>query len=678
MSLILTWSFQASHAHANADDAPHVVRIYFDSTEQLAQLTANVDVWEVQHQRGYVVALVTATQSARLTSLGYRLEIDEERSARVYQLQPTLRAAQSGVPNYPCYRTIVETYTDLAALAAQHPDLARWIDVGDSWDKVTMGEPEGHDIYTLVLTNRAQPGPKPRFFLMGAIHAREMTTAELTTRLAEYLVEQYGHDPDVTWLLDYHELHIMPIANPDGRAWAEQLYLWRKNTNSSDSCIDATTGNPLFPYYGVDLNRNSSFKWNECQGSGCSSSNACNLTFRGSAPASEPETQVIQNYVTSLFADRRGPQDDDAAPDDTSGLLISLHSYSELVLFPWGWTTDLAPNVTQLQTLGRKFGYFTGYRTCQSGAPGCIYQTDGSTDDWSYGELGVASYTFELGTDFFQACSYFESRIVPDLFPALLYGFKATRQPYQTPAGPEALQVAITPTQIVSGTLVTLTATLDDTRFDSNGAGVEASQVVSAARYTIDAPSWITGTALYTMTAADGDFDASSEAVVATIETTGWAVGRHTLFVEGQDADGNWGVPSARFLTVAPSVRAVEIDAPSTIGETHAGRVYSYTLTVHNTGTVSDVYAVEVISSTWPVSVPLQLGPITPGTSTSVTVRVQPPLTATIGTTDTLTVRVTSQAADGPSITAQLTTRTIPWQQILPLIRHDAEANRNE
>ncbi|NIV31744.1 MAG: peptidase M14, partial [Anaerolineae bacterium] len=83
---------------------------------------------------------------------------------------------------------------------------------------------------------------------------------------------------------------------------------------------------------------------------------------------------------------------------------------------------------TQLETLGRKFGYFNGYEVCQSGEPGCIYATTGTTDDWAYGELGLAAYTFELGTAFFQGCSYFEGTILPRNLPALLYAFKAARR----------------------------------------------------------------------------------------------------------------------------------------------------------------------------------------------------------------------------------------------------------
>ena len=99
------------------------------------------------------------------------------------------------------------------------------------------------------MTNSAIAGPKPKLFVTGAIHAREYATAELATRFAEYLVNNYGVDADATWILDYHEVHVMLQTNPDGRKKAETGLSWRKNTNQN---YCGATSN----YRGADLNRN--------------------------------------------------------------------------------------------------------------------------------------------------------------------------------------------------------------------------------------------------------------------------------------------------------------------------------------------------------------------------------------------------------------------------------------
>ncbi|RLT39151.1 MAG: peptidase M14, partial [Chloroflexi bacterium] len=245
--------------------------------------------------------------------------------------RPAARNAEqtSGIPGYACYRTVGETFASLSQLAADKPEIAQWIDIGDSYDKVTPGEPAGSDIHALVLTNQnSRVTEKGKFVLVAAIHAREYATAELAARFAEKLVAGYGVDPDITWLLDYNEIHIVPQANPDGRGWAEQGYSWRKNTDRPATCASSPSNAPYS--FGVDLNRNSTFLWGTC-GEGCSSSDPCSVIYRGSSPGSEPEVQAIQAYMRSVFADQRGPNYTDAAPLDTNGVFISLHSYGNLV-----------------------------------------------------------------------------------------------------------------------------------------------------------------------------------------------------------------------------------------------------------------------------------------------------------------------------------------------------------
>ncbi|MCB0068254.1 MAG: hypothetical protein KDD77_13915, partial [Caldilineaceae bacterium] len=406
---------------AGQEGAP--VRVYFTGDAQLATLAAGYDIWEVDRAAGYAVVYADSGARAQLLAAGLRVEEDPIRAAEFLASLPVFpgeasAAAVESIPGYACYRTVEETYSALAGLATQHPDLAQWVDIGDSWEKTQPGGAAGYDLYALVLTNRNRPGPKPRFFLAAATHARELATAELATRFAEYLLAKYNVDPDVTWLLDYFEIHIIPQVNPDGRKKAETGLLWRKNTDNNDGCNNSST-------WGTDLNRNSTFKWNN----GGSSSNACNETYRGPSAGSEPETQVIQNYATSIFPDQRGPNDTDAAPATTEGVFITLHSYAQLVLYPWGYTgTPSAPNVTQLATLGRKFGYYNGYQVCNG--PVCLYNASGTTDDFTYGELGVASYTIELGTAFFESCSSFTSTTLPQNMPALYYAAKAARRPY--------------------------------------------------------------------------------------------------------------------------------------------------------------------------------------------------------------------------------------------------------
>jgi len=520
-----------------------VVKVYYENLENLSQIFDQYDVWDHAvrvNRQPFVTVKVSPEERTQLIEAGYRVEVDQRNTDRLQLLSPLFSgAATQGynggfgatIPNYSCYRTVEETYDDLSRLAANNPTIASWIDIGDSWDKETSGGPSGYDIYALKLTNRNIPGPKPPYMVMATIHAREYVTAETATRLAEYFVNNYGVDPDITWLLDYHEVHILPMSNPDGRKIAEGGVLWRKNRNPNNGCSGGD--------YGIDLNRNHSYEW----GGPGSSSSTCSINYRGPSPASEPEVQAIQDYASTVFEDQRSGNN--SAPSDTEGVFISIHSYAELVLFPWWYSDNTGPNESDLTTLGRKFGYHNGYEVCSD----CYYLASGTSDDWTYGEFGVASYTFEFGTQFFQGCSTYENTIYPDNLPALLYGAKAARLPYQTPSGPEPINLSLSETAVPAGQTVTLNAVMDDTRFDSNGNGNEPTQSIRAARYSIDTPSW-RGGQLISMNAADGSFSSNVETVTAQVDTTGLSNGRHTIFVEGQDASGNWGVPTSIFLNI--------------------------------------------------------------------------------------------------------------------------------
>ncbi|MFN2333672.1 MAG: M14 family zinc carboxypeptidase, partial [Wenzhouxiangellaceae bacterium] len=147
------------------------------------------------------------------------------------------------------------------------PDRVRWIDIGDSW-QTGGGSAPGDSIFALVIANQNSPHSKAPLVVMAAQHARELATAEIATRLAERIVRNPDNDPDLAWLADHREIHIIAQQNPDGRRQVEQgAGLWRKNHNET-ACPSGTTG--------VDLNRNSPVFWGDS-----SSDDACSQVFRG-------------------------------------------------------------------------------------------------------------------------------------------------------------------------------------------------------------------------------------------------------------------------------------------------------------------------------------------------------------------------------------------------------------
>jgi len=546
---------------ASGRSCPTVVRAYFSDRAMVEEVATWTEPWEVRYDDGYLVVGVDPDGYQRLLAAGFRLEVDERRTRRACEPLEPLEGQTRGIPGYLCYRTVEETFTTAQNLAAAHPDLAQWVDAGDSWEKTDAGGLDGYDMGVLVLTNvnvvgtpPAYGSGKPKLFVTSAIHARELTTAELMTRFAELLVNGYGIDPDATWLLDEHEIHLMLHTNPDGRKHAETGDWWRKNTN--ENYCGATS-----PDRGADLNRNFEFQWGCCGGS---SGAQCDETYRGPTPASEPEIQAAQAHGRAIFPDQRDDALGDDAPLDATGVYIDMHSYQQLVMWPWGFTSTPPANATGLQTLGRKMAYFNGYTPEQSIG---LYPTDGTSNDFYYGDLGVAAYVIELGTDFFQDCATFESTILPDNLEVLLMAAKAARTPYMTPAGPEAYDATVVGASTVEpGTPVDVTVVLDDARF-STANGIEPSQNVTLAQYFVDLPPWDGAAAAYAMTAVDGSFNSNHEVAQATVSTTGLAQGQHALFFRGRDANNNWGPVTSLFFWVLDPATAPRI----------AGTVFSST-----------------------------------------------------------------------------------------------------
>ena len=543
--------------------ANNIYKAYFPSLEMArkAAITFHAQLLEANYETGYLVFELMPQEMVQLRLFGFKLrpatEFIEQRKKFLNDMQSeTLRRQQQGapadakaaaaaaatIPSFPCYETVEETYSQAQAFATSKPNLASWLDAGNSWEKsANLG---GYDIKVLKLTNSAMTGSKPKLFVNSAIHAREYTTAPLNLEFARWLVNGYGVNADATWILDHHEVHLMLQTNPDGRKKAETGLSWRKNTNQAYCSATSNTR-------GADLNRNFSFSFNSTAGQG-SSGNQCDLTYRGPSAASEPETQAIEAYVRSLWPDQRGLNLTDAAARTTSGIHIDLHSFSQLVLWPWGTTSAPAGNGADLQTLGRKLAFFNGYAPQQSIG---LYPTDGTSDSVSYGELGVAAYTLELGTSFFQSCNTYTNKIKPDNLNALIYAAKVVRTPYITPSGPDMSALSLggtaSSTGVQVGTAVSLTGTATDTRYN-NTNGTQPTQIIAGAEYYVDTPPWVSGATPTALAARDGAFNTKTETIIGTINTSSLSIGKHIVFVRSRDAGGSWGAFSAVFLQVNP------------------------------------------------------------------------------------------------------------------------------
>ncbi len=525
----------AHEVNANASNGRENEQVY--QTRVVDPITANYlrenfDVWLYVPGNGQMDVRLNDAQASALRALGLKLHVEPIMTAGLQRSFDKSTPQTAGIPNFPCYRTVEESDASLDSLAAQYPNLVSIRDIGDSYLKSTgIG---GYDIRALVVENPAVAGDKAPLLLIGAIHAREYTTAETALRWIEELLARYQSDADARWLIDHRKIIVVPHMNPDGRKRAETGLSWRRNVRPT--CSTNPNSN------GVDLNRNSSYFWSLPNGA---STNTCSDTYKGTGPASEPEVQAIESLMATTFVDQRGPNQADAAPDSAQGVFISLHSYTNIVLFPWGAQSTPAPNLPGLQTLARKMGHFTRYKVCQPPANGCLYAATGTTDDYAYGVYGVASMTFEIGSEgFFESCSTFTDSSLPKMLPALDYALKAARRPYAEPRAPEVINA----TAARGADSVRITATADDTRSFSGGQGNETIHAVMGANLYL-APPWLGSPPALLMSASDGAFDSASETVQIDVSLS-MLSGTNMAWIVASDSTGP-GVPTAVWLNSA-------------------------------------------------------------------------------------------------------------------------------
>lgn len=269
--------------------------------------------------------------------------------------------------DFPTKDAVYHNYTEMTAkiqeLQKTYPNTLQVSSAGKT--------NEGRDIWALRISgNLSQADQLPAIIYMGGHHAREHLSVELPLYYAEYFLSEYAKgSPRVVTLMNGRDIHIIPSVNPDGSEFdiaSGSYQYWRKNRSRNK---DGT--------YGVDLNRNYAYQW----GTGGSSKNPNSDTYMGPQAFSEPETKAIKTYVES---------------HQNITTLLSFHTFSELILFPWGYTNNSIATDRDLQVhtvMAKRMAEWNHYTPQQSSD---LYIASGDTTDWAYGEHKIISFTFEL------------------------------------------------------------------------------------------------------------------------------------------------------------------------------------------------------------------------------------------------------------------------------------------
>ncbi|KAM4748925.1 carboxypeptidase A1-like [Rhinophrynus dorsalis] len=300
-----------------------------------------------------------------LKNISYSITIDDVQ-ALVDQEKQEMKASRlykTGIDrfSYSTYHTLDEIYIWADRLTKMYPGLIRKIHIGQSY--------EGRPIYALKFSTGKN---KPAIWINTGIHAREWISPATMIWTAKKIASSYHKDPSLTSILNKLDIFIEFVCNPDGYAYSHSMdRLWRKNRS-------ITEGSPCV---GVDLNRN----WDVGYGGVGSSTNPCSATYLGKHPLSEPEVKSIMQFILS---------------HGNVKALFSIHSYSQKIMFPYGYSQRLSPDhkeltqlakkaVTALSSLhGTRYKYGTTFNT--------LYRAPGTITDWGYKNGIKYSYTIEL------------------------------------------------------------------------------------------------------------------------------------------------------------------------------------------------------------------------------------------------------------------------------------------
>ena len=381
-------------AYAQSGEAPAAPaqRVRFDNHKLVAvhlntlkdvdtMLAISGDFWTESIGTGVIPFRVPPEQMAALDASGLKYEI------LLDDIQPMLDREQAALQQrdifwFSNYKRTSEIYAYIDQLIGLRPDLVTRFNVGTTI--------QGNAIDGMRITGPGDASNRPAIFFNGGQHAREWIGPMTVMYIADQLVTQYDFDPEIHEFVDKVVFYIVPVVNVDGYEYTwDTNRLWRKNRRNN--------GNGTF---GVDLNRNWATGWG---GAGSDSSTSSDI-YRGTAPFSEPETTAVRDFML-------------AHPDIFYH--IDFHSYSQLILWPFGYDFVLPPqpDLGVMQGLGMDMAaeiLAESGETYTAQPSYDLYLASGTMNDWAYDGAGAYSWTIELRPD--SAVPGFElppSEIVP-------------------------------------------------------------------------------------------------------------------------------------------------------------------------------------------------------------------------------------------------------------------------
>ncbi|KAH8397389.1 hypothetical protein KR222_001710 [Zaprionus bogoriensis] len=350
-----------------------VYKVYVESMQQLQLLNTadkalKLSSWREARQLGDSSDIMLPPESREAFetllsahNISYDLKIDN-----VQRLIDAQRPKQrTGYHEWTQYHTLDEIYDWLDLLEARYPNIVTPFSIGKSY--------EGRSIRGIKISYKSG---NSAVFIESNIHAREwITSATITYFIDELLVPR---NPAVRDLAQNVDWYIIPVLNVDGFVYSHEAErLWRKSRLPSD---------PTGECIGTDLNRNFDYRWMMIG----ASSDPCSEIYAGPYAESDPEISQLTSYINNSI------------PEDSIKIYISLHSYGQYVLSPWGHTAEEFPDdYPKMMEVARGFAdalvrrYGTVFTYGSSATT--LYEVSGSGKEWAYAVKNITiPYTIEL------------------------------------------------------------------------------------------------------------------------------------------------------------------------------------------------------------------------------------------------------------------------------------------
>ena len=348
-------------AYEPGNDRYFILKIELkDEGTKFLLLSLSLDIMAIHKNFAYVLARAEELKLIRASGLDY--SIIKQAQPRMPKKEQLSSSSANGA--YHSYKEVEE---GLKAITEEFSPVAALHNLGHSL--------EGRNIWGIKISDNAElEEDEAKILFVGCHHAREWISVEVPYMLAEHLVSNYRGDPRIRRLVDQSEIWIVPLLNPDGLEYSiQQFRWWRKNRRNNG---DGT--------FGVDPNRNYGYMW------GIDDIGSSPITysqvFRGPYAFSEPETEAMMR----LFQQREFLA------------AISYHNYSQLILYPWSYTWEKAPDFSLFRYLSDWMAQLIKTSRGKYYAPGHVeqlYLCNGEFTDWAYGEYGTIAFTVELPPD---------------------------------------------------------------------------------------------------------------------------------------------------------------------------------------------------------------------------------------------------------------------------------------